>query len=275
MTRSEYNFEAFTSIKTEAESILYAMKIDKFFIDKVVSNTGSNLTRFITDEDIRIMHTFNVAMLGSNTGVMLGKPEMSFGFSDKMNFSISYRNYSLCDYLALIRFKEVELGDIMNKELIISQFKAILDGVTQPYTPADLIEWIFKDLAFVAILYAEDETFLYKKVYCPEFSKVVSRKDAMIVTMSNSYAEQYIGMRNERKSLFVTNYKKSIRMCKKSAISGFESRPFNYEHEYVERANCKKWENTIIDVNFSENPFFAAVEQKSMISRPNLTLVEV
>ena len=270
MTRSEYNYEAFASIKTETEALLHSLRIDRFLIEKLISEGSSYV---ISDEDTRLLHTFNTAALASISGVMVSRPEMSFGFSDKAVFSISYRNYSLSDYLSLIRFKETELGIDMDKDLITAQFIALLEDVKHPFSPSEMVNWIFKDLSFTVILYSDDTEYTYKKVYSPEFSKMLSLKNVQVLASAISFNEKYTKSHNERKASFVNRFNKSVRKCKSSSLSGLAFSGYIYDNGYSGSANIAKWRTVTDEVDMTQNPFFEAIESRSNIVRPNLVLV--
>ena len=259
MNRHEYNFKAFQSISTEEESGIYALGFNRFLIDMIKS--GSDISSKVSKEDLAKMHAFNIMILSSSVGAMLSKPELSFGFKDDETYSISYRNYNVTDYLTLIRFKESELLYTKNNNteaLIIKQFITLLnhDSII-PYSPIELIEWLLGDLMFGIILYEEDESYYYKRIYCPEFNNVVLAKDREVLSVHDFYKTGHYRLRDNRKKSFVTGYKVATKKCQKSEVFKTTS----------------KWAVLDSDVDFSSNPFSDIMDSIMVTKRPKLALV--
>lgn len=275
MTKSEYNFEAFKTIKTEEESLLLSLGFNSFFIDKI--KTSSHIEEIITPKEITQMHTFNVAILSSLSGALISKPELSFGFTEDAMYSISYRNYGVCDYLSLIKFKESELLYTVNNntnKLIIDQFLTLMNtDEIIPYSPTDMLKWILDDLMMNIILYDETETDYYKFSYCPEFADIVRSWDVTVKNSSDFYQTGRYKLRSNRRKRFVTSYKTMIKKCNKSDIFKNNCERYRFNDTYEAHKLENKWVYTVEDDIEITNPFIHEITQLIQDVHPSLTLV--
>ena len=275
MNKSEYSFEAFKSITSEEEVLFYSLGFSSFFIDRITSNHDPK--SMISKEEIAKMHVFNTALLGSNLGAVISTPEIGFGFKDDEMYHISYRNYGLADYLTLIKFKESELLHTSNNnsdDLIISQFTTLFkrEGMC-PYSPKDMLNWIFGDLMFGVILYGEDQDKYYKKGYKPEYSDIVKKWDADTKNSSVDSWKCRYSLRNNRKRHQVTNYITWEKGCLKSDIYPHNIEPYRFQDSYGQLPDHNKWVPSSNEKAITTNPFYSFMEDYITVKRPKLALV--
>ena len=131
------------------------------------------LGHHVADFELGLVHRINLTLLASRCPPHKGNPEIAFGFPDEKLRALSYRNYSVTDYIVLSEAAmEAGAKSARLRELVLRQFETLArnEGLC-PFTREELFERAVTDAAMEFRLFAHVFDRVFAKIYIPVFSK--------------------------------------------------------------------------------------------------------